>query len=239
MSGNFTGIVRAVLPLTGNEILLADTTLTQGLNPESETITTSQLASYISPLPSWVAGRFYGQPISGTMAAVLTVTATLYAYPVYIPNTTVIKSTNLSVTTGQTGGSARIGIYADNGAGYPGTLVAGSDPAALAATGTAVVSNTGLTLTLNAGVYWFASIYTASSTFPSVVGATAVYTDALNAQLGSTSAANALATSGQAATGIAVTGQTFGALSGINSGVFPTGATLTLNATTPVFAVGV
>lgn len=238
MSGNFPGIVRATLPLTGNEIFLADTTLTQGLNPESETITSAQLASYLSTNTDWVSGRFYGIPLGMTSAALLTVTGTLYAYPVYIPNTVTVKSLNLSVTTGQTGGSARIGIYADNGAGYPGTLVAGSDAGALAATATAVVSNSSLSIVLNPGTYWFASIFTATSTFPSVVGSTAVYTSDISEMLGWDTAAHALATSGQAVTGIQVAA-TFGALSGINSGVFPASATLTLNAGTPEFVVGV
>lgn len=236
MSGWLTnGLPQATLPLTGNERIYADTGLTQGLNPETVAITTSQLSSYLASDLVWVAGRFYGVPLGMTDAALLTVTGTLYAYPVYIPSAVTIKSTNLSVTTGQTGGSARIGIYADNGLGYPGTLVTGSDAGALAATGTAVVSNTALTIALNPGVYWFASIFTASSTFPSVVGSTAVYTASLPASLGWDTAAHALATSGQAGTGVAITGQTFGAL----PATFPAGATLTLNAGTPVFVVGV
>jgi hypothetical protein len=42
-SGLYTnGLTGATLPLTGNETIPADTNLTQGLNPETEAITTSQ-----------------------------------------------------------------------------------------------------------------------------------------------------------------------------------------------------
>jgi hypothetical protein len=185
----------------------------------------------IVPVLSWVKGQFY-PPVGATLASVLTVTATQYAYPIYIPNTITVKTLNISVATGQTGGACHIGIYADNG-GYPGNLVFDSG-AISGLTSTTVVTNTPSTPpTLTPGWYWISTIFTASSTFPSVEGISATYT-ALASMLGFDTAAHALATSGQAPTGISVAG-TYGAL----PNAFPSGATLTLNADTPAVAIGI
>lgn len=49
MSGIFTnGLPTASLPLTGSELIAADTGLAQGLNPESEAISVSQISVYAS-----------------------------------------------------------------------------------------------------------------------------------------------------------------------------------------------
>jgi hypothetical protein len=235
MSGYTTnGLVGVTLPLTGNEKFAVDTQLANGLAPQSEAVTLSQLATYMGGNLPMVHGRFYGLPNGTTPVALLTVTATLYAYPIYIPNQITIATFNIGVTTGQTGGACHVGIYADTGAGYPGALV--YDTGAISGlTSTTVVTNTPTTgPTLQAGWYWIASIFTASGTFPSVTAATSNYGTSLNAQLGSDTAAHLLATSGQAATGISVAG-TYGAL----PSTFTASATLTLNAATPIFALGV
>lgn len=228
-------IPNGAIPMTGNEAFIGDTNLPNGISPQSARYTSATLASYLSGLPAWVTGRFYGLPLGATLAAVLTITATLYAYPIYVPSAVTVATLNLSVTTGQTGGAAHIGIYADNGAGYPGTLVYDSGAVTgLTSTAVSTVTPTAGSVVLNPGVYWLASIFTATSTFPSVVGATAVYTGELSNSIGYDTAAHALATSGQAVTGISVAG-TYGAL----PSTFTSGATVTLNATTPVFSLGV
>lgn len=186
-----------------------------------------------------VTGRFYGLPAGSTQAAVLTVLGTLYAYPVQVRSNSILSSINLSVTTGQTGGKARGALFYDNGAGYPGSIVPLTDTGDLAGTATAVVTKGSLTTPLATGLYWFGSIYTASSTMPSVIGATAIYANEQNAALGCDTAAHALATSGQAVTGIAVTGQTYPVTDMPTSfPTFPTGATLGINVTTPIAAFG-
>ena len=184
-----------------------------------------------APVLPMVAGRFY-PPQGATLASVLTVTATQYAYPIYVPNPITVKSLSLSVATGQTGGAAHIGIYQDN-AGYPGALIYDSG-AVSGLTSTTVVTDTIASgnPVLTPGWYWISTIFTASSTFPSVEGISATYT-ALASGLGYDTAAHALATSGQAPTGISVAG-TYGALPAI----FPAGATLTLNAGTPAVGIG-
>ena len=235
MSGLATnGVPLAVLPLTGNERAAFDTQLTQGSIPETEAVSSSQLATMMGGAVPLVAGRFYGMPAGVTPTTLLTVTATVYSYPFYISNTVAVKTLSFSTTTGQTGGAGHIGIYADNGAGYPGALVTNSESGALAATATAVSTYTPTTpITLNAGWYWLATIFTATGTFPTVTASTVSYGNDLNAQLGSDTAAHFFAASGQAATGISVAG-TYGTL----PNTFATGATLTLNAATPLVALG-
>lgn len=186
-----------------------------------------------------LTGRFYGVPLGSTQAAVLTVLGTLYAYPIYIPETVTLASINMGSTTGQTGGKMRSALFLDSG-GYPGAIVAGTDSGDLAATTTAVGTLGSLSTVLGSGWYWVGSIFTASSTMPSVTGATAIYGSSLNSLIGSDTAAHALAVSGEAATGIAITGQTYPATNMTTSfPTFPASATITLNATTPIAIYGV
>lgn len=240
MSGLYTnGMSLATLPFTGNERLPLDTQLSAGAIPETEAASLSQLANMMGGNLPLVASRFYGLPAGSTPGTLLTVTGTLYAYPYYVAGPSTIKTLAIDTTSGQTGGGAFIGLYADNGAGYPGTLVPTSNnTAALAATSAAAVQTYTPTtaITLQAGWYWLASIFTASSTFPTVADVSALYT-VLNTQMGSDTAAHLAAASGQAATGISVAA-TYGTLSGINAGVFPASATLTLNAGTPLVILG-
>jgi hypothetical protein len=185
------------------------------------------------PVLPWVHSQFYGIPPASTLEALLTVTATLYAYPVYVPNKASVGTFNISVTTGQTGGACHLGIYEDNG-GYPGVLI--YDTGAVSGlTSTTVVTNTPTTPpVLTPGWYWLASIFTASGTYPSVAAIKTLYTGSVGANLGWDTAAHALATSAEAGTGISVAG-TYGAL----PAVFTSGATITLNADTPAIALGV
>ncbi|WP_263353373.1 hypothetical protein [Acidicapsa acidisoli] len=185
-----------------------------------------------APVLPMVKGQVYS-PQGATLASVLTVLGTLYAYPIYIPNPITIKSLGIGVGTGQTGGAAHVGIYADNG-GQPGALVYDSGAiAGLTSTTTVVDTISSSNPTLTPGWYWVATIFTASSTMPSVDGISATYTG-LASMIGYDTHAHALATSGEAATGISVTGQTYGAL----PATFPSGSTLTLNATTPAVSIG-
>lgn len=240
MSGLYTnGVPLATLPFTGIERMPLDTQLAAGANPESEAGSLSQLSNYMGGNLPLAAGRFYGLPAGATPGTLLTVTGTLYAYPYYIAGPSTIKTIGIDTTTGQTGGACFLGIYADNGAGYPGNLVSASNnTTALIATSGAAVQNytpTG-TIILQGGWYWLATIFTATSTFPTVADISATYT-VLNTQMGSDTALHLAAASGQAATGISVAA-TYGTLNGINAGVFPASATQTLNAGTPLVILG-
>lgn len=239
MSGIYTnGLPAATLPLNTSLSFPGDTQNANGLNPESSAVSLGQMGSVMGGNLPLVASRFYGLPAGSTPGTLLTVTGTLYAYPFYVPGPSTIKTIAIDTTTGQTGGGAFVGIYAD-ASGYPGALVSASNNAvALAATsGAAVQTYTPTTaLSLTGGWYWLASIFTASGTFPTVADISALYTP-LNTQLGSDTALHLAAASGEAATGISVAA-TYGTLSGINSGVFPASATLTLSAGTPLVILG-
>ena len=216
VNGFFTGVA------VGTDIAdLIDAGATLIISPE------------IAPVLPLVKGRFYGIPACATPAALLTVASTLYAYPVYIPQPITVQTLNLSVTTGQTGGAAHIGIYQDNG-GYPGALVYDSG-SQTGLTSTAVLTVTPATLpVLATGWYWIATAFSATGTYISVAGSGTTYTQTISSMLGSDTAAHALATSAENATGISVS-FTYAAL----PFVFPTGAALVQNAAVPIVAIGV
>lgn len=238
MSGWLTsGMSLSTLPLTGNERFPVDTQLAAGALPETEAVSTSQLASMMGGSLPMAATRFYGLPPGQTPTTFLTVTGTLYAYPFYIAAPILIKTVGVYTTTGQTGGAAHAGLYYDNGAGYPGNLVPSSDGGALIATSGAVSQTNTVNLTLQAGWYWLASIFTASGTFPTMAAADTIYAPATGAQLGFDTAAHLIASSGEAPTGYTVAA-TYGALIGINSGVFPASATINYNAKIPLVTLG-
>lgn len=242
MSGWLTnGVSLATLPFTGNERFLLDTQLAAGALPEMEAGSLSQVASMMGGSLPMAASRFYGLQPGMTPGTLLTVLGTLYAYPYYVAAPVTVKTFGVYTTTGQTGGAAYIGLYADNGAGYPGNLVAGTyNSTSLACTSGAVsqvYTPTGGTV-LQAGWYWLASIFTASSTMPTMAANTAVYPASVAAQLGFDTAAHLIATSGQAPNGVTITGQTAGTLLGINSGVFPASATVDYNGQIPLVTLG-
>lgn len=186
-----------------------------------------------APRLPMASGRFYTGSVGDTLEAVLTVASTIYAHPIYIPETLSIATFNVGVTTGQTGGKAHYGLYNDI-TGYPANLVYDTGEIT-GLTSTAVVTNTPTTPpSLSPGWYWLASTFAATSTMPSVTGIKALYTNAENSWLGSDTAAHSLAVSGQAATGLSAT-FTYAAL----PAAFPTGATLILNADTPTCCLGI
>lgn len=229
------GLPTGAVPMTGNEAFALDTNLPNGITPQTAAYTSSTLSTYFSRIAPAVTGRFYNFISGLTTTTFLTGTGTLYAYPIYVPSKITVATLNLSVTTGQTGGVAHIGIYKDNGAGYPGALLydSGSNTGPATTAMTVVTPTTG-SLVLNPGLYWVATTFNATSTFPTVEGTSALYTNELSAALGYDTAAHALAASGQAPTGISVA-FTYAAL----PVTFPTGAALVLNAGVPVVAFGV
>jgi hypothetical protein len=182
----------------------------------------------------WVAGRFYSPVPGATPGTLLTAASTIYAYPVRVPGNIPVQTISADVTTGQTGGLVRFGLYTDL-AGAPNALVAGSDSGSQPATGTAVATFTPSSpLILNDGWYWAALTASASSTMPSVAALAAAYASDLTSLLGQDTAAHAFASSVEAAMGVTAT-FTFGAL----PAVFPTaGYALSLNAAVPMLVLG-
>jgi len=184
----------------------------------------------------WVSGRFYGLPAGVTPVSFLTVASTLYAYPIFIPNSVTLAALQADVITGQTGGKVELGIYADNGAGYPGALVAGTDTGDLdGTTNTTIVGPTNLAVPLSPGWYWAAIQAAATSTMPSIAGSTVGYTNQLGNLLGSDSATHLLAQGSEAPMAIKKTSVTYAAL----PANFPAGAAIILNSGAPLVSLGV
>lgn len=110
---------------------------------------------------------------SGTTASLTN--GTLRVSPVFIPQTLQITRMGAEVTViGDVGSKLRIGVYADNGAGYPGALVL--DAGQIAGDSATVQEITlGSTLTLNRGWYWLGGVVqSVTTTQPTVrtVGST-------------------------------------------------------------------
>ena len=90
MSGYATnGLQAAALPLTGNELIAADTQLPNGTYPESEAISVSQLANYAVNQPG----------LSVVATADNGTTQTLTAAMVSSPNATYVVHTSTGGTT--------------------------------------------------------------------------------------------------------------------------------------------
>lgn len=77
---------------------------------------------------------------------------TLYAYPFIVPVSQSFDQMRIEVTTARTNGKARIGIYEDNGAVYPGDRVYGSPEIDCTANGIKSVAFT--PSVLSPGLYW-------------------------------------------------------------------------------------
>jgi hypothetical protein len=87
----------------------------------------------------------------------------MYAYPLWVPNDVTVDRIGINVTTGVGSSAARCLIYADNGAGAPGTLL--FDPGAdLTTTGTGVQEHT-VSWALTRGLVWLAMETNSSGTF--------------------------------------------------------------------------
>jgi len=222
-SGNVYAPVNGIVSAVAMQDVLD--ILEMGLRPVAGPSTGSRL--------SWIASRFYTGLSGLTPATLLTVASTIYAYPIYIPGNVALQSLSIDVTTGQTGGKVRAGLYTDV-AGTPTALVAGSDTGDLAGTGTAVVGSSAIALSIPEGWYWVASTASASSTMPTVESTTANAALELSRDLGFDTAAHAFATSAQFLGGVSAA-FTYAAL----PATFPTASyALGLGATVPLVVIG-
>lgn len=79
----------------------------------------------------------------------------IYAYPLPITRALTIDRLGLFVSVAAVGGNARIGIYNDNGSGYPGSLLLDAGAVDISTTGIkAIIIDQALTK----GLYWLAVI---------------------------------------------------------------------------------
>jgi hypothetical protein len=104
-------------------------------------------------------GQYYGGFMVGVALTTQSISSTnsLRAFPFFVPKTMTFDRIAINVTTAaSSGGVARLGIYADNGACYPGTLVLDAGEVATDSTG---VKELTISTKLQGGkLYWLAVI---------------------------------------------------------------------------------
>jgi hypothetical protein len=99
---------------------------------------------------------FSAQNNSGTNTNNTLTNGTLRLAPIFVPRTVTINSIAAEITAiGDSGSTLRFGIYADDGTGYPGTLISegGTIPA-----DTIAVSASTVNIFLSTGIYWIGAV---------------------------------------------------------------------------------
>ena len=117
----------------------------------------------------FVSARWY--PLyTGATGSTIVVQGHLYAVPFYVGTSHQFTAIGAFITTGgSAGATAELGIYADNGKGYPGALVLDAGSVAVVSTG-ATAEISGLTQTLAPGLYWLVYGATGSPADPDAIG---------------------------------------------------------------------
>lgn len=80
----------------------------------------------------------------------------LRAVPIVISKRRTITEITFNLTGAVAASNARIGLYADDGNGYPGTLVAGTDVGNIATIANGIKSTGVISVALTPGLYWIA-----------------------------------------------------------------------------------
>lgn len=105
-----------------------------------------------APSGSWIVPL--GTPGTFAMGA-----GNLQVMPLWIPRQVSITEILGEVTVGAASSFIRMGIYRDNGSGYPGALVTGSDSGQIDASAAALKPFTyGTPVVLSAGTYWVGGV---------------------------------------------------------------------------------
>jgi len=122
----------------------------------------------------------------GTVAQVAN---TLRASPLWIRKTVTFVAFRLEVTTLVAATTCRLGLYTDNGSGYPSTLVTNSDVGTIDTATTGVKTSTfSSAITLTPGLYWIAWNSNGAATVRSIA------VGAIDSTLGSNPAGGATST---------------------------------------------
>jgi hypothetical protein len=118
--------------------------------------TGSPLTPAIGQAP-WQAGRYYAPPNATTLGVSATLgTNTPRAFPISIPNSVTLARIGAEVTViGDVGSKIRLGIYADDGTGRPGSLLV--DAGTIAGDSVAVQEIT-ISTPLAAGIFWLCGV---------------------------------------------------------------------------------
>src|SRR4051812_39435289 len=128
------------------------------------------------------AGYYFAAPGGSTTGS--RPNGALYAHPLFIGRTMTVARIGVDVTTaGSAGALCRLGIYADNGWGLPGTLLLDAGVVDCTTTG---VKELTITQALAPGLYWFAA---ATQGAPTTAPVYRLVSGALQ-PVGDTSAAN-------------------------------------------------
>jgi hypothetical protein len=145
------------------------------------------------------AGRWYPQIGAVGTALVLTINAAT-AIPLIVEQPHTFSAIGVDATAAGTGGTLRMGIYADNGSAYPGTLIQDFGTVSAASTGAITISGSN---TLNPGLYWLVVVGQGGSVQPTlnVPSASSPPTLALGI-LGAATAGNASLSVGYSLSGV-------------------------------------
>lgn len=109
-------------------------------------------AAYLALTPGFIAGKYYASPGVWVSGTVLQFNAQFDAIPFAVPVAVTVDRIACRVTTaGSAGAVARMGIYQDDGTGYPGALVLDAGTVATTTTG---VKEIVINQTLQPGLYW-------------------------------------------------------------------------------------
>jgi len=103
--------------------------------------------------------RWYGSGITCATTTTQGVSAnTLYAWPFIVSERLTITDIQASVGTGVSATSFRIGIYADDGTCYPGSLLYGTSSLSSATSSTIRTETLTSSITIDPGLYWLSII---------------------------------------------------------------------------------
>jgi len=145
---------------------LAANVIYQTLNSITSVATQTQLAlasgmpaTQLQTIPHMpIVDNWYLYTPTASSSAATPVNGTLYATPIYIPNTAIVTSIGTEVTTGGSGNSVRLGIYLpDSTGGRPGSLLADFGTYSSAAV-SFTAGITGLWKLLRPGWYWVSAV---------------------------------------------------------------------------------
>ena len=103
--GQFPDYPLATAPLTGNERIPADTMLTQGINPQTEVISTTQLKAYVLTAPTVTS---YLQLPSSTIALLPTCGASTLGSLAVVSNGTAYATGTYGSAVSATGAVTRV-----------------------------------------------------------------------------------------------------------------------------------
>lgn len=124
-----------------------------------------------TPIPSLPSGWWLSTGLSYTTNAALTVNA-LYAVPMYIPRSGTVTAIGAEFTAASTEATTpviRLGLFADDGGGRPGTLLADAGTFSVASGTTPGQVSLSISVSVTPGWYWVAAAIQGVTTTPPTV----------------------------------------------------------------------